>query len=817
MGTNFTRFKCILATLLLCIVSVSAWGQYAGTGTFTKITTLEEITSGSYYVFYGVNGNYSGAMNNTISSGRMGNLAITIENNKIVDPATSCVWVISGNSTDGYTIYNEAASKYCEITTNSTSGFAFNASSGHTFDVSLKSTGNFFFKSNSSNSGSRGVSIYQTDWRPYVVGSANTLNLYKFIPSSIATPVFAPSGGEFEGSQIVTITCETQDVQIYYTIDESDPTNQSSLYNPVSGIEINKSTTIKAIAYKNDESSEIATAIYTKKLPAPVFAYSSLEAVAIMGKEFVAPVLSYNGNTDLAGLSISYESSDLSVATINELTGEIEVLSPGITTITALVDETPSYAASAATYDLTVKALGQMEFCNYGDFTGWPTSAYADKKVYTVGELTWNYTGIYKQSVNDGFLQIRSSATNAELTTPIFSSNISVINLAFTQGSGTINITDMNDNVVGYGDFSAAEGASINIMSKNLSQVKIKINNGGSTTRLSSLEITGSSISKSQSGAMVLMGEWTKDEFDYLDFSATDITSIDLTKIEIPVGISALTIGNPNCLIYVKEADEDITSTWKNVIIGDVAYSIALEDGYPFYNTKEFEALEVSFKRDFTHMAAEGWASLFLPFPVSSSELGDIYIEKYNRISPTENIVYFDEATAIEANTPYIVRIKTGEVKTFTGSGVIPKTPEVDDQTAGFKGTYTEIPRGEATGLYLLKADGSAFAVATETASVPAFRAYIKYTGPSGAKPNFAVGHDGGGTTGCKPASVDGELYIYSVNGCVEINATKAQVINICALDGRIVKTMEVVEGCNIVTDLAKGVYLLNNRKFIVK
>ncbi len=79
----------------------------------------------------------------------------------------------------------------------------------------------------------------------------------------VATPTFNPaSGTEFgnEGLQ-VSITCETEGVDIYYTLDGSDPDDESNSYSgPIS---LTETTTIKAIAYDgNDNASYVATATY---------------------------------------------------------------------------------------------------------------------------------------------------------------------------------------------------------------------------------------------------------------------------------------------------------------------------------------------------------------------------------------------------------------------------------------------------------------------------------------------------------------------------------------------------------------------------
>ncbi|NHB67582.1 lamin tail domain-containing protein [Perlabentimonas gracilis] len=183
---HLLRTTFFAATMLLW--SGVGWGQYSGTGTFEQITTVEEIESGTYYVFHGINGDYNGALTNTIASGRMGNTAITISESKIIDPSVAVVWLVVGNTVDGFTLYNEDQAKYCEITANSTSGFSFNETSSHEYIVSVTG-GAFTFASNHTSGGSRAISIYQADWRPYA--SPNTLNLYKLDAGPSTSPTIS--------------------------------------------------------------------------------------------------------------------------------------------------------------------------------------------------------------------------------------------------------------------------------------------------------------------------------------------------------------------------------------------------------------------------------------------------------------------------------------------------------------------------------------------------------------------------------------------------------------------------------------------------
>ena len=82
-------------------------------------------------------------------------------------------------------------------------------------------------------------------------------------PALVATPTFNPeSGTEFGDEGLnVTITCETNDASIYYTLNGDTPDNQSTLYN--GEISLTETTTIKAIAYDGTNYSNVAAATYT--------------------------------------------------------------------------------------------------------------------------------------------------------------------------------------------------------------------------------------------------------------------------------------------------------------------------------------------------------------------------------------------------------------------------------------------------------------------------------------------------------------------------------------------------------------------------
>lgn len=79
--------------------------------------------------------------------------------------------------------------------------------------------------------------------------------------TSVATPSFSPAGGIYTSSQNVELSCTTNGASIYYTLDGSTPTSSSTPYT--SKISVSETMTIKAIAIKGSDESNVASATYT--------------------------------------------------------------------------------------------------------------------------------------------------------------------------------------------------------------------------------------------------------------------------------------------------------------------------------------------------------------------------------------------------------------------------------------------------------------------------------------------------------------------------------------------------------------------------
>ncbi|MDE5608252.1 MAG: chitobiase/beta-hexosaminidase C-terminal domain-containing protein [Muribaculaceae bacterium] len=106
------------------------------------------------------------------------------------------------------------------------------------------------------------VSIYNTTYQIAPVSITNAQG-----KETVATPTFNPEGGEVLAGTRVNIYTSTEGASIYYTVDGSEPTAASTLYE--TAVEITEAVTIKAIAVKEGcDDSEVAEATYTLKAPA---------------------------------------------------------------------------------------------------------------------------------------------------------------------------------------------------------------------------------------------------------------------------------------------------------------------------------------------------------------------------------------------------------------------------------------------------------------------------------------------------------------------------------------------------------------------
>ncbi len=132
---------------------------------------------------------------------------------------------------------------------------------------------------------SAGTNTDDSEWIVYPIDTFDYIGSHTFTGGGedyVSTPVINPNGGNFTDPIDVEISCSTENSTIYYTLDGSDPDENSSVYS--APINITDTTTLKAIAYADGmEPSLIASAQFNHIVIVQVSNIAALRAGATDG------------------------------------------------------------------------------------------------------------------------------------------------------------------------------------------------------------------------------------------------------------------------------------------------------------------------------------------------------------------------------------------------------------------------------------------------------------------------------------------------------------------------------------------------------
>lgn len=122
----------------------------------------------------------------------------------------------------------------------------------------------------------------------------------------LRVPVISPAAGIYGSPQTVSIHSFDDDVELRYTLDESDPTETSSILPEGMSINVSSSTTVKARAFKTDKTpSGTASArfsiVWEEKSPYPT-SVQGARAETVDGKAYI-----FGGHSGSAYLNSVYE------------------------------------------------------------------------------------------------------------------------------------------------------------------------------------------------------------------------------------------------------------------------------------------------------------------------------------------------------------------------------------------------------------------------------------------------------------------------------------------------------------------------------
>lgn len=295
------------------------------------------------------------------------------------------------------------------------------------------------------------------------------------------------------------------------------------------------------------------------------------------------------------------------------------------------------------------------------------------------------------------------------------------------------------------------------------------------------------------------------------DLKQKDGVAFDLTNATFGDGIKEVVLQNPNALILVNGTVYEGVATPavalnnnKNVVVkGDddnyyAVNQLEIADQKPVYRASQIKTGTKGFKYTRT-LAAKTFATLYLPCAIEVPAGCKAY--EFDVAENEGNTIILKEVASLAAHTPYILYNGNAEAAELvcTGTGDMNFTAEDTNQSYGnlnVHGTFDYFNGDGSTKYGIQKAQGDNLNLKKvgTGAIVPPFRVYFTIPESSNAKA-YSL-HLGGGTTG--------------ISG---VNAAEAvHTCDIYSIDGKLVKA-----GAARVDGLAKGIYIVNGKKLLVK
>jgi len=126
-----------------------------------------------------------------------------------------------------------------------------------------------FYKATTCNNG---LGTTTGNYKPlslYKKTAGMTIENYVTECAAVEAPTFSVAAGTYNEAQSVELSCATENATIRYTTDGSVPSKTSGTVYNNTAITIDQSMTLKAIAYKGDDESDVAEAAYVLQVATP--------------------------------------------------------------------------------------------------------------------------------------------------------------------------------------------------------------------------------------------------------------------------------------------------------------------------------------------------------------------------------------------------------------------------------------------------------------------------------------------------------------------------------------------------------------------
>ena len=757
-------------------------------------------------------------------------------------------------------------------------------------DIKLKGSGTltFFVKKYGSDTGTLNVTIEgatvtgtttitpTADWTQYtfeLTGATGNVSI-TFATSSkrayideiklvegvrLPMPNIAPNGGQFIGSQAVTISAE--EGSIYYTTDGSTPTAENTLYSEP--FTITETTIVKAIAMKDGITSNVTTAAFIKA-EAPVTSFDPETGGYMKVGDKI--LVKFTGNVSKLNYSINDEDfTEVEVTNFypiyiteemvvnnqvkikayhtytvgeNDLDGEVvtaiyNIVNPMVvfdtpatifdTTIDVQLSATPDDATIYYTLDendpttsstvytsaihleatSTIKAIAVVN-----GVIGAVASATYTKSEAAVEKSTWIRIASIDELNNACTNEYPIIFTNHEVTggenakkamsaTPK-TNNRDAINISapLQNNAKELTLTDSEENAVGQLKVLYTEGKGYQWFDlKNEGYLQGVM---GDKNYLRCYKEDDPSFKRDYTYTSVSFNPNDDGKDVTVKFSHEDITKNIIKFNENSNLFSAYATGQQSISLYYKG----------NVTVVDLYEIFDNDDDVNIIEAKNNVTVNL-----YRSLTAGVWNAICLPFDMTEEQakvlFGEGYkLEQFGGVEEENGNISLNFSTASEfkAGMPYIVMptqsVAKKAVVVISGVNIDDDDPQIVEPLSGytFQGFYnpTLLPAGDKQYIFIGANNQFSYpnADSSKNKSLRAFRCYFHLPQPLSAD--------------ALSLSVDNQGIIDSIS-LIEVEGLGSNVTNnrVYSISGQCVG--------NSTENLPKGIYIINGRKFIVK
>lgn len=297
------------------------------------------------------------------------------------------------------------------------------------------------------------------------------------------------------------------------------------------------------------------------------------------------------------------------------------------------------------------------------------------------------------------------------------------------------------------------------------------------------------------------------------------ITAVDMTEVNYKTSLSVdslLSKLNANRLVYT---NENLEGT--NIICQSLAKEIILSDSLPFKCPKEFETEKISFTRHKYQIAETRWTDkayypLLLPFDLEVEErpenMSILVLEESNFATSSEKL---------NANTPYLcLWTDKSSDSTFTIESFNKKIPETPVSLI-YKGKEVQFIGNfdievEAQEGYFINTQNSEIGklgksfIRTKKSPAP-FEVFLK--SENGLPDIFPIIT---GPVANQTITVNPDLNIQTVSNGVKVSSSKSRPIAIYTIDGKLFKTINLIENNEVFITLPTGIFVIDKQKVVI-